>query len=430
MLTELLDHRTAAIGAGQIRRALGTGHLVLLLFEMSGEAQKEVPDDRSQLFLPNGDLVEFLFHARREVEINDLWEVSLELLRHNLAPRRREQTPRLAPHVLAVDQGAHRRRIGRRATDPDRFHLFHEGRLGETWRRLGEVLLRRQLAQIQDITLCQLRKHPVEFFGLVITAREIDLEVALELERLSCCPEHHAVRFDVDRCRVVDGLRHLGSNGPLPDHLVELELVGVDDPGKIRRKLGDGRRSDRLVSLLCTLRLRGELPDLVELFPVLALDDPTDLAKRVVREGDRVGSHVGDMAGFVQTLSHLHGLPRRVRELGGCDLLQRRCLERGWGLAPALVLADLSHGPGTGSHPLDERRRTAFVRQLELVLLAYRVRGIELRSTLGREVGGDVPELLSHEGADLTLPLNYKEECRTLYTSRGQIGPDRPPQQW
>ena len=134
-----------------------------------------------------------------------------------------------------------------------------------------------------------------------------------------------------DAHRLPDGVGHLRGDGPLPDQLVEPELVA----GQLRRQL-PGRpeavtgRPDRLVGLLRALGLAlvaaglgrhvGVAVQLAGLLP--------GGVDRLLGQVRRVGTHVGDVAVLVQPLRHPHRLRRGPAELAAGLHLQRRGGER------------------------------------------------------------------------------------------------------
>ena len=161
------------------------------------------------------------------------------------------------------------------------------------------------------------------------------------------------------------GVGHLAGHGPLPDQVVEPELVGAEH---VAQGLGQGegmaRRPDRLVGLLGILdrRLIGPRPIGQIFLAVLAGDD---LPRRLHGHGGqvrRVGAHVGDVPVLVQALGHLHGPPRGEAVLAVGFLLQgaggeRRIGPRGVGFV--LQLGDAGRAAAAVAEPGSQLARPA-----------------------------------------------------------------------
>ena len=111
----------------------------------------------------------------------------------------------------------------------------------------------------------------------------------------------------------------------------------------------------------------------------LCLDETTQVINGLVRQVDRVGTHVGDetrgpalsdIKAFIQLLRHAHRALRSKAELARGLLLQRRG-DEGWGrIALALLAFDLSDEEftrGTGNQGIARRVRAGLVGQGELL---------------------------------------------------------------
>ena len=144
-------------------------------------------------------------------------------------------------HVSPVGEHGDDRRVRRRTTDAEAFELLDEARLGESRRRLGEVLARRDrlarhpLADLDDRKRLLVLERPVL---AVLAAFAIENEEALELHDRAGGAEQVAAPADathdrqrlggrlvlglddeVDRGRVEDRGRHLRRHEALPDQL-------------------------------------------------------------------------------------------------------------------------------------------------------------------------------------------------------------------
>ena len=140
---------------------------------------------------------------------------------------------------------------------------------------------------------------------------------------------------------------HLGCHEPLPDELVEFELVVAeklpDLPGATSRRGGP----DGLVSILGVLAA-AVIPGLGRqiLLAVVLSNVGSDFAQRVAGDPERIRTHVGDQADaaflsqldpFVEALSHSHGLFHGKPQLAGRFLLKLAGDEGGDGI-PLLFL--------------------------------------------------------------------------------------------
>ena len=107
-------------------------------------------------------------------------------------------------------------------------------------------------------------------------------------------------------------IRHLGSDGALPDQLIEFELVTVQFLGHLGGCAeGVTGRTDGLVGFLRTLGL--SLVDAAsirhELGTVKLRGLPSRGVDRLIAQRRRVRTHIGDVTVLVQALGNLHGDP-------------------------------------------------------------------------------------------------------------------------
>ena len=137
-------------------------------------------------------------------------------------------------------------------------------------------------------------------------------------------PEDRIFHFDGGRRKFQPRIGHLRGHGALPDQIVEPSLAVTERQAVDRQHLVAGR-ADGLVSLLCAFGFRLVVAWLFgQVFLAVQLGDTT--AGRVdglVAQVDRVGTHVGDVAVFVERLGHAHGLARAQAQLAVGFLLQR-----------------------------------------------------------------------------------------------------------
>src|SRR6185503_14484345 len=269
----------AALGTARIRHRreivrLGDERAGVDLVEPSRERRVEVLENLLPAEVTLFDLVELLFHLRREIHVEDVRELFDHHLLDALTKLRREEAALIELDVVPVAQHRDDRRVRRRTADAEPLELLHEARLGETRRRLREVLARRDalarhfLADVDD----RQRLFVLERLALALLAcLTIERQEALELhdrpggaEQIAAAPDTPHDRFvlwtiplglneEVDGRRVEDGRRHLRRHEPLPDELIELELVGAQillDRVRTARRI---RRADRFVRVLSVL---------------------------------------------------------------------------------------------------------------------------------------------------------------------------------
>jgi hypothetical protein len=158
-------------------------------------------------------------------------------------------------------------------------------------------------------------------------------------------------RIDVRRGDVEDRRRHLTGNEPLPDQVVQAELVRIEEGADLLRVALSRRRTDRLVRFLSqtapgavdTRSYRNQLRT------VLRGDHSPRLGNRRLRDGDRVGPHIRDQAdalaavdrdALVELLRDGHRPPGREAELSSGFLLQGRGNERARWVLPLFSLSD------------------------------------------------------------------------------------------
>ena len=126
------------------------------------------------------------------------------------------------------------------------------------------------------------------------------------------------------------GVGHLRGQGTHPDQLVKPKLV----PGQASFSWGAevfASRPDGLMGFLSVFHLRGVDARLVRNV-VGTIELGSLVASRVnglLRQGHRVGTHVGDVAAFVEILGDRHGALGGEAELATCFLLQGRGTEGG-----------------------------------------------------------------------------------------------------
>jgi hypothetical protein len=96
-------------------------------------------EPRHPLLAAAGDLVEVVLHPGRELVVDQVGEVLFEQAHHGERVGGRDEGLALLPHVPAVLDRLHDRRVGRRAADAQLLERLHERGLGVARRRLGGV---------------------------------------------------------------------------------------------------------------------------------------------------------------------------------------------------------------------------------------------------------------------------------------------------
>ncbi len=155
---------------------------------------------------------------------------------------------------------------------------------------------------IADLGLRQDRFLLFELRGGIVAAFDVGAAEAGELDRLAARGHRgdlavRALRRDLHRRAQHARVDHLRRHRPLPDQLVDLELVGVEHAFELTRREPEVGRADRFVRFLRVLHAR-----LVAARPVVVLgaehlaDHARRFLHRLVRQRGRVGAVIGDEA--------------------------------------------------------------------------------------------------------------------------------------
>ena len=207
--------------------------------------------------------------------------------------------------IAAVLDRGHDRGIGRGPADAELFHLLDQRRFGVAGRRLGEVLLGRDLAFGRGLARGDLRQALVVVALGVVAAFLVDLDEAVEQHHLAGGAKADLAvgRADLDDGALEPGGGHLAGEGALPDQVVELALVVFGHPRLVGRQHHVGR-PDAFVRFLRVLGLVLVHPGAVRqvLGAELGLDRVARGHHRLGRHVDAVGPHVGDEPGLVEPL--------------------------------------------------------------------------------------------------------------------------------
>ncbi len=166
------------------------------------------------------------------MNIEDVAEVLDQKIGNDQADFRRREFSAQLLHILPLLDGAQNRRVGGWTSNPPLFQLLHQRSFVVTRRRLGEMLLRLQFLQGELLPGLECRQLVFEFFVflvLVFFRLLIDLQEAIELQHRSRNAEPESLRsglgVDIDGRLVEDRGHNLRSHKPLPDELVNLELI-------------------------------------------------------------------------------------------------------------------------------------------------------------------------------------------------------------
>ena len=201
------------------------------------------------------------------------------------------------------------------------------------------------------------------------------------------------------------------------------------------RREGEVGGSNGLVGLLGILaggvadRLGGQVA-----IAELVLDLLADGGRRLVRNPEAVGTHVGDQAdrpgavdvdSFVELLGDLHGSLARKPQPDRGLLLERAGLERGVGLVELFGLVDLGDRVGDRLQGVAHRVRLGLGLGLELGAVVLGQARLELvggGGRAGRAHGrGDLPVFLGDEGPDVALAVGDQPHGDRLHAAGAQV---------
>ncbi|MDT4813196.1 hypothetical protein FQZ97_461700 [compost metagenome] len=328
--------------------------------------------------------------------------------------------------VAALLDGRDDRRIGGRTADAALLQLLDQAGFGIARRRLGEVLARVELEQLHRVALVHDRQH-------VVLARLALLRqhpgVAVELEDAALGAQLEVAGGDADGGRQVFRRRHLAGDELAPDQVVQALGVALH-AGQLGRPQVDVGRADRLVRFLGAFLAGIEVRLGRQVFRAeLAVDEAAHHVDGVGRQVGRVGTHVGDVAGLVETLGHHHGLLHAEAEAVARRLLQGGGNERRRGAAGSRLVLALGDAVGGRLELLQGSHGLGFVERLErLALLAHHFEA-GLLALRRAEVGVHFPVFFRHEGTDFLLALDHQLHRHRLHAAGGEAAGDLLPQQ-
>src|SRR5690606_25451458 len=233
-------------------------------------AEVEPRQPAGALVVAAGDPVELVLQRGGEVVVYQALEVAFHQSDDRERDPGRHERGALLPHVAAVLDGLDDRRVRRGAPDAQLLELADQRGLAVAGGRRRRVAVRVELGGRQALALGQLRKALLLVVGLAallgVDGLDVRLEETGEGDRAARRGEHALLTTggragDLHRHRGALRVRHLRRDGPLPDQLVEPELVGL----QLARDLTRGAEHltggpDRLVRLLGVLDLAVVLP--------------------------------------------------------------------------------------------------------------------------------------------------------------------------
>ncbi|MNZ46308.1 hypothetical protein D3C78_639860 [compost metagenome] len=423
-------HRPAALAARDVGqgRLIGAhagvadfGHLQLLL-----EVAVELVEQVLPVALALGHVVQVLFHAGGEAVVHQVGEALVEALGDDVAHLLGVETPVVGGDVTAFLDGRDDRRIGGRTTDTALFQLLDQAGFGIACRRLGEVLAGVEFDQLECVALVHDWQHVV--FTRLALLRQ-DLGVTVELEDAALGTQLEIAGSHADGGGQVFRRWHLAGDELAPDQVVQALGIALH-AGQLGRLEVDVGRADRLVRLLGAFLARIEIRLGRQVFLAeLAVDETAHHIDGVGRQVGRVGTHIGDVAGLVETLGHHHGLLHTEAETIARRLLQGRSDEGGRGLAGSRLVFALGDAVGGRLELLQGSHGLGFVERFErFALLAddFEARFFALRRA---EIGVHFPVLFRNEGADFLLALDHQFHRYRLHPAGGQAAGDLLPEQ-
>ena len=387
---------------------------------------------------------EVIFDIAAEEAVQEGHDKPAAILRNELAA--------VLDNIVAILKYLDDRGIGRGPANAKLLHRLHKAGIGETRRRLCEMLFRRDLARGQRFTLVDGGEDGAVIglvgFDLVggrILTFLIDRPVPVEHDNAAAGPQGHILRpvGDVDGRLVQFGRLHLAGDGALPDQIIETRLVVIE---KITNGVGRPRgvgRSDRLVRLLGVRG--GGAVDPRRIGKVAVAKTLADLAAHagdgLAAELNTVGPHVGDQAGglaadidaFIKPLRDLHCPAGRKAELSRGFLLQRRGGERRFRIftdAAGLDVRDLQSLGLDGGGGGDGLGLGADIQLAKLLAIQMGEARLEISPVSLSKLGLDGPVFLRDEGLDGGFALADQTQRHRLHAACRPRARQLAPQHW
>jgi len=413
-----------------------------------GERFPEFAQQRHPVHLAARDGIELVLELGGELVVDHVAEVFGQKAVDHAAHVGGFEAALLELDVFSGTQRRDDAGVGRRAPDAVLLERLDQARLGKARRRLGEVLGGVDRGEFDLLAFLQRRQATVVVLvgGLIVLVLAVGGDKAGELQGRAGRAEAVLLTGGQIHGDLVEDRRvHLRGQRALEDHLVETELVAVEKRAHLVRRVGNRGRADRLVGLLRVLRLGAVLVGgLRHVVGAVALADMVaDFADGVVRQVDRVGTHVGDQThgaladvdALVEILGGAHGARGGQPELAYPFLLHGGGGERRRGVALALAAVDLGDGElaiGGRLETFPRRGGAGLVLEGELrdLLAVELIEARGERLVVGATVGGNRPVFARVEGFDLLLALDDHPQGRALHAAGRQARVDLLPQQW
>ena len=150
---------------------------------------------------------------------------------------------------------------------------------------------------------------------------------------------------------------------------------------------------------------------------------------RLFAEVGGVGTHVGDVTRFIETLGHHHGLLDPEAQPGGGRLLQGGGDEGGGRLGAGRLVFPVHHlvvDPFQGGHGGEG---LGLGHRLEVDAVAADHFHPQIRLVTGQQIGVEIPELHRHEGLDLALFIDDEAHRDGLHPTGGETAGQLLPQE-
>ena len=297
-------------------------------------------------------VIEVLFHAGSKAVVHQVRKALGQTLGNDVTHFFGVEATVMQGHVTTVLNGADNRGVGRRTTDSAFFHFFYQAGFRVTRWRLGEVLSRVQINQREHVALRHVWQH-------IVVARLgnlwHDTGVTVELEDAALGTQLKVSSRHADGGRQVFGRQHLTRHKLAPDQLVEALSVALHARQLAWMRI-HVRRTNGFVSLLSAFLAAVHVRRWRQISGAeFALDVGARHFDRICRQVGGVGTHVRDVARFVQTLSHHHGFLHTKTQAVTRGLLQGGGDERRRRLAAGRLVFAFDDGVA-GSLKLFQRR--------------------------------------------------------------------------
>src|ERR1035437_6663690 len=251
----------AAHLTGGFFHPLDVGHVLFGVLQIFVEALVEVGHGNPPVEFALFDFVEFFFHPRGVLHLEDVVETLQQQAGHDDAQFRGRGAAAFLLDVLALQNRGEDGGVGGGPADAVGFQAFDQGGFVVTRRRLGEVLFGLDGLEAQQFALGHGRQAVLQFFvffiGLILTFL-VDLEIAVELGDAAGGAEGvlhgvFALGGDIDGGLIEQRGHHLAGHKAIPDQPVQLHLVFGQVLLHHFRRVSHGGGADGFVRVLRVL---------------------------------------------------------------------------------------------------------------------------------------------------------------------------------